>query len=154
MVVMEIKIQREATPADNEATITVQVEKEWVPYYNQVKERVLKEYPKATINFNEVGSFEHLDALDKTDATNPDIADVFALPADRLYGLANNNVLAPIDAKAMAEKVGGFKDFDGGLGGNFKVGDDYLAFPYNIETLIAYVNKENAAAANIDTTRI
>ncbi|MDU5109924.1 MAG: hypothetical protein E6248_05725 [Clostridium sp.] len=143
----------EATPADNEATITVQVEKEWVPYYNQVKERVLKEYPKATINFNEVGSFDHLDALDKTDATNPDIADVFALPADRLYGLANNNVLAPMDAKAMAEKVGGFKDFDGGLGGNFKVGDDYLAFPYNIETLIAYVNKENAAAANIDTSK-
>lgn len=143
----------EATPGDNAAKITVQVEKAWVPYYNQVKERVLKEYPKASIDFIEIGSFDHLDALDKTDATNPDIADVFALPADRLYGLANNNILAAMDAKTMAEKVGGFKDFDGGLGGNFKVNNEYLAFPYNIETLIAYVNKENAKAANIDTSK-
>lgn len=143
----------ELSPTDNTSKIIVQVERPWIPYYNQVKDRVLKEYPKATIDFIEVGSFDHLDALDKTDATNPDIADVFALPADRLYGLANNNMLAPIDSKTMAEKVGGFKRFDEGLGGNFKINNEYLAFPYNIETLIVYLNKENAETAGIDINK-
>lgn len=138
---------------DEAATISVQVEKSWMPYYEKVKERVLEKHPNATINFIETGAFDHLDVIDATDATNKDVADVFALPADRLYTLANNNILAGMDAKKMAEEVGGFKDFDGGLGGNFKVGDEYLAFPYNIETLIAYVNKENAAKAGIDTTK-
>lgn len=135
------------------ATISVQVEKEWKPYYEKVKETVLKENPGATINLIETGAFDHLDVIDATDATNVDVADVFAIPADRLYGLANNNVLAAMDAKAMAERVGGFKDFDKGLGGMFNKDGEYLAFPYNIETLVAYVNVENAKKANVDTSK-
>ena len=138
---------------DLAVSISVQVEESWLPYYEQVKAEVLKEYPKATIEFKTTGSFDHLDVIDSTDPTNSDVADVFALPADRLYGLAKNNVLAAIDAEAMAAEVGGFADFKGGLGGNFNVDGDYLAFPYNIETLIGFVNKENAAAAGIDTTK-
>lgn len=138
---------------DEAATISVQVEEAWLPYYEQVKERVMKEHPNATINFIKVGAFDHLDVIDKTDVTNKDVADVFALSADRLYDLANKNVLAPMDAKAMAEEVGGFKDYDAGLGGNLKIGDEYLAFPYNIETLVAYVNKGNAEKAGIDLTK-
>jgi arabinogalactan oligomer/maltooligosaccharide transport system substrate-binding protein len=42
----------------------------------------------------EVGSFDHIDTLDQTDATNPDVADVFALPADRLTNLAGKDLLA------------------------------------------------------------
>ena len=53
----------------------------------------------------------------------------------------------------MAKEVGGFNDFENGLGGNFKIDGEYLAFPYNIETLIGYVNVENAKAANIDTSK-
>lgn len=136
-----------------EVTISVQVEKGWVPYYEKVRETVKKDYPKATINFIETGSFDHLDVIDATDPTNKDVADVFALPADRLYGLEKNNVLAPIDAEKMAKEVGGFKDFKAGLGGNLQVGGEYLAFPYNIETLLGFVNKENAAKAGIDTTK-
>lgn len=136
-----------------EVTLTVQVEKGWVPYYEQVRDTVKKDYPKANIEFVEIGSFDHLDVIDSTDPTNKDVADVFALPADRLYGLAKNQVLAPIDAEKMAEEVGGFKDFKGGLGGNLQVDGEYLAFPYNIETLLGFVNKENAAKAGIDTTK-
>ena len=138
---------------DLAVSISVQVEENWLPYYEQVKAEVLKEYPKATIEFKTTGSFDHLDVIDSTDPTNSDVADVFALPADRLYGLAKNNVLAAIDAEAMAAEVGGFADFKNGMGGNFNVDGDYLAFPYNIETLIGFVNKENAAAAGIDTTK-
>ena len=139
--------------SDEKVTLKVQVEKEWVPYYEKVKETVVEKYPNATIEFIETGSFDHLDVLDQTDATNSDVADVFALPADRLYGLAKNQVLAAMPAEEMAEEVGGFADFKGGLGGNFNVDGEYLAFPYNIETLIGYVNVENAKAANIDTTQ-
>jgi arabinogalactan oligomer/maltooligosaccharide transport system substrate-binding protein len=94
-----------------------------------------------------------LDILDSTDPTNEDIADVFAIPADRMYGLNENEVLAPMDAMAIADKVGGFTNYDAGLGGNFNVDGDYLAFPMNIETLITYANKANAEAAGIDLTK-
>jgi arabinogalactan oligomer/maltooligosaccharide transport system substrate-binding protein len=94
-----------------------------------------------------------LDVLDSTDVTNEDVADVFALPADRIYGLAKNEALATIDATAMAAKVGGFADYDAGLGGNFNVDGEYLAFPMNIETLINFANTANAAAAGVDLTQ-
>ena len=55
---------------DEAATISVQVEEAWLPYYEQVKERVMKEHPNATINFITVGAFDHLDVIDKTDVTN------------------------------------------------------------------------------------
>lgn len=137
----------------NGTSITVQVEEAWLPYYEAARERVLANNEGAKIDFVKIGSFDHLDTIDNTDQTNKDVADVFSLPLDRFYGLSNNNVLAAIDAKAMAEKVGGFKDFDNGIGGNLKKGDEYLAFPYNIETLIGYVNVENAKAAGLDLTK-
>lgn len=133
-----------------DATISVQVEATWLEYYEAVKARVLETYPSATIEFIEVGSFDHLDTLDKTDVTNTDVADVFALPADRIYGLAQNQALAGLDAQAMATNVGSFADYDGGLGGNFNIDGEYLAFPMNIETLITFANTANAAASNID----
>lgn len=141
-------------PDDNEdgitADITVQVEESWVEYYEAVKARVLEENPNATIEFIVTGSFDHLDVLDNTDPTNADVADVFAIPADRVYGLAANNALAPLDALTMAENVGGFDNYDNGMGGNFNVDGDYLAFPMNIETLIIFANTANAEAAGVD----
>ncbi|HAS72732.1 MAG TPA: sugar ABC transporter substrate-binding protein [Clostridiales bacterium UBA8960] len=133
-----------------EASITVQAETSWLEYYQAAVARVIAKHPNAKIDIIEVGSFDHLDTIDKTDITNSDVADVFALPADRIYGLAQNEVLATIDAMAMAANVGGFADYDAGLGGNFKVDGDYLAFPMNIETLINFVNTANAAASNVD----
>lgn len=137
----------------NTATISVQVESDWLAYYETAKARVLERYPNATINFIESTSFDHLDVLDATDVTNTDVADVFALPADRIYGLAQNEVLASMDALKMAEYVGGFDDYDSGLGGNFNINGDYLAFPMNIETLINFANKANAEAAGIDLSQ-
>ena len=139
--------------SDKKVTLKIQAEKEWVSYYEKVKDTIVEKYPNATIEILETGSFDHLDVLDKTDATNSDIADVFALPADRLYSLAKNQVLAAMPADEMAKEVGGFNDFENGLGGNFKIDGEYLAFPYNIETLIGYVNVENAKEANIDTSK-
>lgn len=89
--------------AGEKVTLKVQAEKEWIPYYEKVKETVVEKYPNATIELIETGAFDHLDVLDQTDPTNSDIADVFALPADRLYGLAKNHVLASMPAKEMAE---------------------------------------------------
>lgn len=142
------------TPAEGiEAAISVQVESTWLGYYETVKERVIAANPNATIEFIETGSFDHLDVLDATDVTNVDIADVFAIPADRIYGLSQNEALASIDATAMAENVGGFDNYEEGLGGNFNIEGDYLAFPMNIETLINFGNTANAAAKGIDLTK-
>lgn len=135
-----------------EATISVQVETAWLDYYESVKARVLEANPNAAINFIETGSFDHLDVLDATDVTNSDVADVFAIPLDRIYGLAQNEALATIDAASMAAHVGGFADYDAGLGGFLNVDGDYLAFPMNIETLIIFANKANAEANGIDLT--
>lgn len=134
-------------------TISVQVESDWLDYYKDVVERVKANNPDATINLIETGSFDHLDVLDSTDVTNVDVADVFAIPADRIYGLSQNEALAAMDAKAMAANVGGFKDYDGGLGGNFNIDGDYLAFPMNIETLINFANTENAKASGLDLSK-
>jgi len=146
------------TEAATEATgltgsITVQAETTWMAYYQAAIDRLIANNPEAKVEIIEVGSFDHLDTIDKTDVTNTDVADVFALPADRIYGLSEKQALAAIDAEAMAANVGGFADYNAGLGGNFKIDDSYLAFPMNIETLILFVNNANAAAANIDTTK-
>jgi arabinogalactan oligomer/maltooligosaccharide transport system substrate-binding protein len=138
---------------DLDATISVQVETSWLEYYNAAADRVKAKYPSAVIEMIEVASFDHLDTIDKTDITNADVADVFALPADRIYGLAQNQVLAGMDATSMAANVGGFADYDAGLGGNFMIEDEYLAFPMNIETLINFANTANAEAAGVDLTQ-
>ena len=132
------------------AEITVQVEEDWMEYYQAAIERVKAANPDATITLIEVASFDHLDIIDNTDALNEDVADVFAIPADRLYGLHSNDILMPIDSKAVAAVVGGWDDFDAGIGGNFNIDGEYFAFPYNIETLILFANTANAETAGID----
>ncbi len=147
-------------PADNgqvtegiKAEISVQVESSWREYYEEAAARVKEKNPDAVINFIETGSFDHLDVLDATDVTNKDVADVFAIPADRIYGLSNNEALAPLDGQAMAKNLGGFANYDAGLGGNFKINGEYLAFPMNIETLVNFANSANAAAHGVDLTK-
>lgn len=135
------------------AEISVQVETDWMAYYEAAKARVLEKHPEATINLIEVGAFDHFAIIDNTDITNPDVADVFALPADRVFGFAQNQQLAALDAKTMAENVGGFGDYDNGLGGNFMVDGDYLAFPMNIETLVIFANTANAEANGLDLSQ-
>ena len=141
--------------ANTEAStkLTVQAEEGWVEYYKAAAERVKKQFPNADIEIKTVGSFDNLDIIDSTDATNEDVADLFAIPADRLYGLHGNDILAKIDSKKLADEIGGWDDFDKGIGGNFNIDGDYFAFPFNIETLITFVNKKNAEDKKVDTTK-
>ncbi|NLW52550.1 MAG: extracellular solute-binding protein [Tissierellia bacterium] len=142
------------TPAAKlKGEISVQAEEPWVAYYQKAIDKIVAENPDAKINIKTVGSFDHIGVIESTDATNQDVADVFALPADRFTGFADNDILAALDAQAMARELGGFADYDAGLGGNLKVGDDYLAFPFNIETLVTFVNTKNAEAAGTDHTK-
>lgn len=133
--------------------ISVQAEPDWKEYYEAAVERVKETYPNAEIEIKVTDSFDHLDVLDMTDVTNEDIADVFSIPADRIYGLSQNEALAGLNAKEMAENLGGFDNYDEGLGGNFNIEGDYLAFPMNVETLIIFANKANAEAKGIDLTQ-
>ena len=135
------------------AEITVQVEKEWMDYYQAAAKRVTDDNPDVTIKLQEIGSFEHIEILDETDASNKDVADVFAIPADRLTGLASKDLLGAIDAKTIASRLGGWADFDAGLGGLFNLDGEYLAFPFNIETLVVFANMKNAEAENIDLSQ-
>lgn len=145
------------TPASGiTAELTVQAETSWMDYYQAAIDRVLAANPDSKISLVEVASFDHLDTIDQTGAGNADVADVFAIPADRIYGMVNSESLAAIDSEALANTVGGWESFDAfnqGLGGNFKIDGEYFAFPYNIETLITYINTANAAAKNIDVTQ-
>lgn len=133
--------------------ITVQAEKGWMDYYKKVVDKITKANPDSKIKLKEIASFDHLGVIQKTDATNKDVADVFALPADKFTELADNNVLGALPAAEMAKELGGFDDFDKGLGGQFKKDKDYLAFPYNIESLVTFVNKKNAETLKIDHTK-
>ncbi|MBP2070113.1 sugar ABC transporter substrate-binding protein [Anaerococcus nagyae] len=136
--------------ADVSAKLTVQVEEAWLPHYEQAANRVKEKYPNADIEFKKVSAFDHLDILDSTDATNEDVADLFAIPADRLYVLHGNDVLGAIDSKKLQKEIGGWDNFDEGIGGNFNIDGEYFAFPYNIESLVTYVNTANADDKGID----
>ncbi|MDO5033694.1 MAG: ABC transporter substrate-binding protein [Eubacteriales bacterium] len=133
--------------------ISVQAEKAWMEYYQNVADAIMEANPDAKINLIEMGAFDHLDTIDNTDAGNPDVADLFAIPADRIYGLTDAEVLGALDSEKLAEMVGGWEDFEAfnaGIGGNFMINDEYFAFPFNIETLIVFINAANAEATGID----
>ena len=136
--------------------ISVQAETKWIPYYEAAIERLKKNNPEAEVTIVEKSAFDHLDALDQTGPENKDIADVFSIPADRLYGLVDNENLAAVDAESLAKTVGGWADleaFKQGLGGNFKIDKEYFAFPMNIECLIAFKQKANAKTQGIDLSK-
>lgn len=133
--------------------ISVQAETGWKEYYEAAAKKIMDANKDVKITILEKGAFDHLDLIDSTDATNKDVADVFALPADRIENLAKKQVLAAFDVKALAEKLGGFENYDAGLGGILKFNNEYLAFPYNIETLVTFVNTANAKAAGIDASK-
>lgn len=137
--------------------LTVQAETEWMDYYKKAIERVKEKNPDANITIIEKKSFDNLEVIDATGAKNDDVPDVFALPADRIFGLVDSESLAAVNSPALVEKLGGWESqekFDNdGLGGMFKQGDEYFAFPFNIETLITYMNTANAAAKNIDVEK-
>lgn len=137
---------------DPKATITVQAEETWMPYYEKAVDRVKEKYPESTVELVEVGAFPNLDTIDATDASNADVPDVFAVPADRLPSMINKEALTPMPAAEMAEAIGGYEDFES-VGSILKDGEDYLAFPMNIETLITFVNPVNAEAMNVDLTK-
>ena len=134
-------------------SIVVQAEKTWMEFYKNAADKLMKENPDAKIELKEIASFDHLDTITNTDANNPDVADVFALPSDRFTELLNNDVLSPIDAQAIADKATGFKNLDDSMASIFKDGEDFFAFPFNIETLFAYVNLNNAKEAGIDVEK-
>lgn len=143
----------DAKTADNaplKGEITVQAEKTWMEFYQAAADKLMKENPDAKIKLKEIGSFDHLDTITNTDANNPDVADVFALPSDRFSELLKNDVLSPLNAQAIADKATGFKSLDESMASIFKDGEDYFAFPFNIETLFAYVNVNNAKEAGLD----
>lgn len=133
-------------------SITVQAEEPWVAYYEAAIARVKEKNPEAVIDLKVISSFDHLDVLTKTDPTNTDVADVFAAPLDRMVGLLP--VLSSFDAKALADKIGGFKDFDKGLGGRLNFDGKYYGFPFNLETLILAFNPKNASANGVDTNSV
>lgn len=145
----------ETVPVDTEgiaAEITVQYEAEWKDHYEKARDRVLENNPDATIELVEIPSFDNLDVIDSTSSSNEDVPDVYALPLDRFVGLAENDALAAVDALGMAEKLGGFDNYDESIGSQLMLGDEYLAFPYNIETLILFINTKNAEEQGVDIT--
>lgn len=134
--------------------ITVQAEEGWKGYYEAAIKKITDANPEAKITLKVARSFDHLDVIDQTNAENPDVADVFALPADRFENLVNKDVLSALPAKEMSERIGGYKNgFENGLGGLFKSGEEFLAYPWNIETLVTFVNTKNAAAEGVDLTK-
>lgn len=144
-------VQTESTGnPDNSATISVAAHETWVPSYERAIERLKEKYPKATVEIIEIDGLDHLELIGNTDASNPDVADLFSLPADRLEDMVLSDNLMPIDAKSLADKIGGWDDFESGLSQAFVIDGEYFGFPRNVETLFTYVNTANAADKGID----
>ncbi|MFM1581927.1 sugar ABC transporter substrate-binding protein [Helcococcus bovis] len=133
-------------------TISITADKNWIPYYEKIIKKIIKENPDAKINIKEISAFEVLNVLN-TDMLNPDAPDVFAFPLDKFSSLYTKNILAPIPSEKIANKLGGFENFDKGLAGNVKINNEYYGFPFNLETLISYVNTKNAKSEKIDLNK-
>ncbi len=142
--------QGDNSQSTKEISITVQAEKEWIDYYQRAAERVKNKLPNADIKIIEVGAFSNLDNIDSTDVSNPDVPDVYSIPADRVGSMYKNDFLTPLDAETMAREIGGWEDFKNGLAASFKMDGDYYAFPMNIETLVVFANSINAQSRGID----
>lgn len=142
----------EAKVEDPKASISVQGEGPWKPYYEAAIKTMKEKFPESEIKLVEVGAFPNLDTIDSTDPSNPDVPDVFAIPADRLPSMINKSALAALPAQEMADQVGGYTDFPK-YGDIMKDGEDYLAFPMNIETLIAFGNPKGLEANKIDPSK-
>ncbi|CAM3074866.1 sugar ABC transporter substrate-binding protein [Streptobacillus ratti] len=134
--------------------IVVQAEKTWAPYYEEAIARVKEKNPEAKIDLKVIGSFDHIQAIEETNAENEDVADVFAVPLHKMESLYKKDVLAPFDAKALGVKLGGFGDFDKGLGGHLKFNDSYFGFPFNIETLLLGYNTKNVVINGVDLSNL
>lgn len=134
-------------------SITVQAEEGWQEYYQKAADKIMDANPDANIELIVSGAFDHVGIINETNVENEDVADVFAIAVDQFGQLARNDVFAAVNAPAMADKLGGFDNLDAGLAGNLKDGDEYLAFPFNIESLAVFVNTANAEAAGIDHTQ-
>ncbi|OON96898.1 MAG: hypothetical protein ATN31_09075 [Candidatus Epulonipiscioides saccharophilum] len=137
---------------DEKVSISIQVDPLHKEYYESAIGRVLEENPNAEIEIYNLSSFDVYELISMTTVTNEDVPDVFAIGADTVDSFARNDVLAKVNALEMAEEVGGWSDFQSGLGASFKVGEDYLGFPFNIETLIVFANKANAEKNEVSIT--
>ncbi|WP_066901577.1 sugar ABC transporter substrate-binding protein [Streptobacillus notomytis] len=134
--------------------IVVQAEDSWVPYYEAAIARVKEKNPEATIDLKVISSFDHIKIIEETNAENEDVADVFAIPLDRIESLHGKDLLASFDAKTLGNKIGGFGDFDNGLGGQLKFNGSYFGFPFNIETLLLGINTKNSAVNGVDLSNL
>ncbi|VWL85180.1 sugar ABC transporter substrate-binding protein [Oceanivirga miroungae] len=133
--------------------LTVQADPSWVQYYQNAAQKVMDANPGTKISIVEIGAFDLLQKVTETDITNPDVTDLFSYPLDKLTVLSGKEALASFDAKKLAEKIGGFDDYDNGLGGKLVINGNYLGFPTNIETLVTFYNKKNAEINNVDLTK-
>lgn len=131
-------------------TLKVQTEKSWLEHYEKAAERVKEKFPDVNIELVELGAFSNLDTIDSTGIDNPDVPDVYAIPADRFSTMYKNNSLTPFDVTKIAKELGGWEDFENGLVSSFKQGNEYYAFPMNIETLIIFANSKNAKEKGIN----
>lgn len=141
--------KKEETVSIADAEITVQVEKEWLPYYEAAIKRVNEKYPDAKINIKEAESFKHLELIDATGADNEEVTDVFAYPLDRFDGLESKDVLAVINAKKIADNIKAPEILNEGISKQLQKDNEFLGFPFNIETLIAAINTKNAEKQGI-----
>lgn len=65
----------------------------------------LKKNRDAQIELKVVPSCSHMEIIDKTDVTNEDVADVFAIPLDRFESLYVKDSLSAFDAKNLADEL-------------------------------------------------
>ena len=148
-------VRNTSTQGDNvqnakAVNITVQAEKDWIEYYQNAANRVKDKIPNANIKIVELGAFSNLDNINSTDASNPDVPDIYAVPADRVNFMYKNDSLTPLNAESIANEIGGWKDFKNGLASSFKINGEYYAFPMSIETLIVFANTNNAESKGMD----
>lgn len=157
--------------------ITVQVNPEQKGFYQAAADRVIKENPGVKITLIEMEYKSHLNKLfdeavatsviksdtELTDAleeklqlseedTVSETADLFMVSVASFRDLAKAGIIAPLEIDILLDEgvSTNSEAYDNSLGGIFKVGQDYYACPFGIETMIALLNTANAEEQDFD----
>lgn len=130
------------------ASIIVQCEEEWKPYYNRIKERIESSYPDSSV---EIVVEESMNYIAKViDTSNGELAkaDVYSVPLASMESLYGVGALAKMNASFVSSNIG--STVTGGLKESMIFNGDYYGYTMGIECDVAYINLDSAEYNDFD----
>ena len=141
-------VEEEEHPNSIEATLVVQCDSKWLPYYKKIRAIVEVEYPDSTIEILVDESVDHLNKVMKLPSDNSEVADVYIIPYDKFDEFYNQGKIGEINSDFIASAIGA--DVNKSEYKYFFRDNTFYGFPVGLESVIAYVNEINSGNEGVN----